>query len=163
MLFIFYTKQNNFVLWFKNLKNPDDLLKWVFGLKFLFVQIVLLKLLFYLLIFLFILGMANMAICNLIGSNIFDILFCLGVPWFIKTFFFSPTASLVINSSALTYTTTTLLSTLVLLFITFSVSGWKLNWKVGLMCFIFYLGFLLIACMFELNMFGNMNPPPCEF
>ncbi|GFY43602.1 hypothetical protein TNIN_193811, partial [Trichonephila inaurata madagascariensis] len=38
-------------------------------------------------------GMANMAICNLIGSNIFDILFCLGVPWFIKTFFVSKTSS----------------------------------------------------------------------
>lgn len=107
-------------------------------------------------------GMANMAICNLIGSNIFDILFCLGLPWAIKTIVFSPTASLVINSSALTYTTTTLLSTVVLLFITFSVAGWKLNWKVGCMCLVLYVGFLFIACMFELNMFGEMNPPACE-
>lgn len=106
-------------------------------------------------------GMANMAICNLIGSNIFDILFCLGVPWFIKTFS-SPSASLVINSSALTYTTSTLLSTVILLFITFSVAGWELNWKVGLMCLLLYVGFLVIACMFELNMFGDMNPLTCE-
>lgn len=105
-------------------------------------------------------GMANMAICNLIGSNIFDILFCLGFPWFIKTML-SPTASLVINSSALTYTTATLLSTIVLFFITFSVGGWKLNWKVGLMCLILYIGFLVVACMFELNVFGDMNPPAC--
>ncbi|XP_054712833.1 sodium/potassium/calcium exchanger 4-like [Uloborus diversus] len=107
-------------------------------------------------------GMANMAICNLIGSNIFDILFCLGVPWFIKTFFFSPTSTVIINSSALTYTTATLLSTVILLFVTFSVAGWKLNWKVGLMCLVLYLGFLIIACMFELNMFGDMNPAACQ-
>ncbi|XP_042901607.1 sodium/potassium/calcium exchanger 5 [Parasteatoda tepidariorum] len=106
-------------------------------------------------------GLANMAICNLIGSNIFDILFCLGVPWFIKTFFFSKTSSLIINSSALTYTTLTLLSTVVLLFVTFSLSGWKLNRKVGLMCLVLYVAFLVIACMCELNVFGDMNPPTC--
>ncbi|CAL1296606.1 unnamed protein product [Larinioides sclopetarius] len=107
-------------------------------------------------------GMANMAICNLIGSNIFDILFCLGVPWFIKTFFFSKTSSLIINSSALTYTTATLLSTVILLFITFSVAGWKLNRKVGFMCLGLYLAFLVIACLCEMNAFGQMNPPTCE-
>ncbi|GIY16500.1 hypothetical protein CDAR_219251 [Caerostris darwini] len=106
-------------------------------------------------------GMANMAICNLIGSNIFDILFCLGVPWFIKTFFFSRTSSLVINSSALTYTTATLLSTVILLFVTFSVAGWKLNRRVGFMCLILYLAFLVVACLCELNVFGQMNPPTC--
>ncbi|GFX26778.1 hypothetical protein TNCV_1839511 [Trichonephila clavipes] len=107
-------------------------------------------------------GMANMAICNLIGSNIFDILFCLGVPWFIKTFFVSKTSSLIINSSALTYTTATLLSTVILLFVTFSVAGWKLNRRVGFMCLILYLGFLVVACLCEMNVFGQMNPPTCE-
>ncbi|XP_023219250.1 sodium/potassium/calcium exchanger 3-like [Centruroides sculpturatus] len=106
-------------------------------------------------------GMANMAICNLIGSNIFDVLFCLGVPWLLKTTIFSKTGILVINSSALTYTTITLLSTVVLLFLTFIVAGWKLNWKVGLSCLGLYIIFLVIACMCELNMFGQMNPPPC--
>ncbi|GFS43159.1 hypothetical protein NPIL_665951 [Nephila pilipes] len=107
-------------------------------------------------------GMANMAICNLIGSNIFDILFCLGLPWFIKTFFVSKTYSLIINSSALTYTTATLLSTVILLFVTFSVAGWKLNRRVGFMCLVLYIGFLVIACLCEMNVFGQMNPPTCE-
>lgn len=106
-------------------------------------------------------GMANMAMSNLIGSNIFDVLFCLGVPWLLKTTMFSKTGVLVINSSALTYTTITLLSTVILLFLTFIIAGWKLNWKVGLSCLGLYIIFLVIACMCELNMFGQMNPPPC--
>ncbi|KAG8176289.1 hypothetical protein JTE90_004129 [Oedothorax gibbosus] len=107
-------------------------------------------------------GMANMAICNLIGSNIFDILFCLGLPWFIKTFFFSAGAySLIVHSSALTYTTAALLSTVVLLFVTLSLSGWKLNWRVGVTCLGLYVGFLVVACLCEMNVFGQMNPPTC--
>lgn len=106
-------------------------------------------------------GMANMAICNLIGSNIFDVLFCLGAPWLLKTTMVSKSGTLVINSSALTYTTITLLSTVLLLFLTLNLAGWKLNWKVGLVCLGLYGVFLVIACMCELNMFGQMNPPSC--
>ncbi|KAM7302400.1 sodium/potassium/calcium exchanger 5 isoform X1 [Ixodes scapularis] len=60
-------------------------------------------------------GFGNMAFSNLIGSNIFDILFCLGFPWLVKTLSHSSTGSLHINSGALTYTTLTLLATTVLM------------------------------------------------
>merc|ERR1740133_198481 len=30
-------------------------------------------------------GEGDMAVCNALGSNVFDILVCLGVPWFVKT------------------------------------------------------------------------------
>lgn len=30
-------------------------------------------------------GFGDMAVSNAIGSNVFDILLCLGLPWFIKT------------------------------------------------------------------------------
>lgn len=31
------------------------------------------------------LGYADMAVSNAIGSNIFDVLICLGIPWFLQT------------------------------------------------------------------------------
>ena len=31
-----------------------------------------------------------MAVSNAIGSNVFDILVCLGIPWFIKTVIMDP-------------------------------------------------------------------------
>lgn len=39
----------------------------------------------YILLFLFAAGYGDMAISNSIGSNIFDILLCLGLPWFLQT------------------------------------------------------------------------------
>ena len=35
-------------------------------------------------------GHGDMAISNAIGSNVFDILMCLGLPWFLKTCLISP-------------------------------------------------------------------------
>ena len=35
-------------------------------------------------------GHGDMAVSNAIGSNIFDVLICLGVPWLIKTLFIQP-------------------------------------------------------------------------
>ena len=35
-------------------------------------------------------GFGDMAVSNAIGSNIFDVLICLGVPWLIKTLFIQP-------------------------------------------------------------------------
>lgn len=30
-------------------------------------------------------GLGDMAVSNAIGSNVFDILICLGIPWFLET------------------------------------------------------------------------------
>uniref|UniRef100_A0A023G881 Putative integral to membrane n=1 Tax=Amblyomma triste TaxID=251400 RepID=A0A023G881_AMBTT len=103
-------------------------------------------------------GCGNMAFSNLIGSNIFDILFCLGLPWLIKTLSNSG-GQLHINSGALTYTTLTLLGTTVLMLVTLCVAKWRLNWRVGLVCLALYVAFLTLACCYELNYFGHFNPP----
>ncbi|GFY76615.1 hypothetical protein TNIN_184441 [Trichonephila inaurata madagascariensis] len=71
-------------------------------------------------------GFGNMAISNLVGSNTFDISFCLGAPWLIKTLI-SKEGYLIVFSSALTYTSATLLITLVGFVLVFAFSGWKLN------------------------------------
>ncbi|KAK8761728.1 hypothetical protein V5799_027004 [Amblyomma americanum] len=106
-------------------------------------------------------GLGNMAICNLLGSNIFDVLFCLGVPWFFKALFASSSHEVFINSAAMTYTSVTLLSTVVLLFFIFVATQWTLNYKVGFACVFMYVIFIVLACMYELNVFGEFNPPTC--
>lgn len=106
-------------------------------------------------------GFGNMAFSNLIGSNIFDILFCLGLPWFVKTLSNSG-GRLHINSGALTYTTLTLLGTTVLMLVTLCVARWRLNWRVGVVCLGLYVAFLTLACCYELNYFGPFNPPTCR-
>ena len=39
-----------------------------------------------------------MAVSNAIGSNVFDILVCLGIPWFIKTAITSPGTTVSVTS-----------------------------------------------------------------
>uniref|UniRef100_L7LW67 Putative k+-dependent ca2+/na+ exchanger nckx1 n=1 Tax=Rhipicephalus pulchellus TaxID=72859 RepID=L7LW67_RHIPC len=106
-------------------------------------------------------GFGNMAFSNLIGSNIFDILFCLGLPWLVKTLC-NTGGRLRINSGALTYTTLTLLGTTVLMLVTLCTARWRLNWRVGLVCLGLYVAFLTLACCYELNYFGPFNPPTCR-
>ncbi|KAL3199136.1 hypothetical protein MRX96_014101 [Rhipicephalus microplus] len=62
---------------------------------------------------------------------------------------------------AMTYTSVTLLSTVVLLFVIFVLTRWTLNYKVGFACVVMYVIFITLACMYELNVFGDFNPPTC--
>ncbi|CAB0029655.1 unnamed protein product [Trichogramma brassicae] len=59
-------------------------------------------------------GQGNMGISNSIGSNVFDVLLCLGLPWFIKSCFFPTRAGehfVQINSDGLIYSSISLMST----------------------------------------------------
>ncbi|KAH8270707.1 hypothetical protein KR044_010019 [Drosophila immigrans] len=109
-------------------------------------------------------GHGSMGICNSIGSNTFDILLCLGVPWLIKAVFFpiQPGQNYVaINSAGLEYSAITLLSTLFLLYLTFSMNKFKLDKKVGIACLVIYLVFMVFASLIELNVFFRVNLPTC--
>lgn len=39
-----------------------------------------------------------MAVSNAIGSNVFDILVCLGLPWFLQTAIFNPGSTIKVYS-----------------------------------------------------------------
>ena len=43
-------------------------------------------------------GHGDMAVSNAIGSNVFDILVCLGIPWFIKTAMVDPGSYVAVTS-----------------------------------------------------------------
>lgn len=110
------------------------------------------------------LGFGSMGISNSIGSNTFDILLCLGLPWFIKSAFM-PTREnhhyITIQSSGLEYSTISLLSTLFLLYMTFFCNKFMLDRKVGIICLVMYACFLILASVIELNVFFVVNLPTC--
>lgn len=109
-------------------------------------------------------GHGSMGISNSIGSNTFDILLCLGLPWFIKASFL-PTAKghhyVNINSRGLEYSAISLLSTLLLLYVTFYANKFKLDRKMGQACLAMYVVFLILATLIELNVFFVVNLPTC--
>lgn len=106
-----------------------------------------------------------MGISNSIGSNTFDILLCLGLPWLIKSSF-SPTQPgrhyISINSGGLEYSAISLLSTLMLLYIAFASNKFQLDMKVGRACLCMYAVFLILASLIELNVFFMVNLPTCQ-
>uniref|UniRef100_A0A0K8TR74 Sodium/potassium/calcium exchanger 5 n=1 Tax=Tabanus bromius TaxID=304241 RepID=A0A0K8TR74_TABBR len=109
-------------------------------------------------------GHGSMGISNSIGSNTFDILLCLGLPWLIKAAFLpiEPDHHWVgINSAGLEYSAISLLSTLLMLYVTFSMNKFKLDRKVGHACLIMYAVFLILASLIELNVFFRVNLPTC--
>ncbi|CAO1410971.1 unnamed protein product [Diamesa tonsa] len=106
-------------------------------------------------------GYGDMAVSNAVGSNVFDILICLGLPWFIQTAMIKPGSHVNVISKGLTYSTLSLLSTVVFLLFAIHMNSWKLDKKLGIILMFWYLFFITIAALYELNVFGYMNPPEC--
>lgn len=106
-------------------------------------------------------GYGDMAVSNSIGSNVFDILLCLGLPWLIQTAMVAPNTVLSINSSGLTYSAITLFGTVIFLIIALPVNKWRLNKLLGVICLAVYVVVIVFSCLYELNVFGPLNPPTC--
>lgn len=107
-------------------------------------------------------GHGDMAVSNAIGSNVFDILVCLGLPWFLDTAIVNPGTYVRVRSRGLVYSTFSLFSTVVFLIVASHINGWKLDKKFGIILLVWYFIFMLIASLYELNIFGEFNPPECE-
>uniref|UniRef100_A0A8C6M8X6 Sodium/potassium/calcium exchanger 5 n=1 Tax=Nothobranchius furzeri TaxID=105023 RepID=A0A8C6M8X6_NOTFU len=101
-------------------------------------------------------GKADMAMSNVVGSNVFDML-CLSLPWFIKTAFVDTNTPVEVNSTGLVFTSSTLLLSIVFLFVAVHINGWKLDWKLGLISLFCYILFATLSILYELGIIGN-NP-----
>ncbi|KAA0715306.1 Sodium/potassium/calcium exchanger 5 [Triplophysa tibetana] len=101
-------------------------------------------------------GKGDMAMSNIVGSNVFDML-CLGLPWFIKTVFVETGSPVEVNSNGLLFMSCTLLLSIVFLFSAVYINGWKLDWKLGVVCLICYILFATLSILYELGIIGN-NP-----
>ena len=107
-------------------------------------------------------GKGRMAISNCIGSNVFDILLGLGIPWMLKTLITDHGETVPIMSGSIKFTVFILIGSVVAMLFVFWISSWKLRWQSGLTLIILYLGFITISCLFELNVFGRYNLPQCK-
>ena len=105
-----------------------------------------------------------MGISNSIGSNTFNILLCLGLPWLIKCAFLPAVEGqhyVGIHSGGVGYSAIFLLSTLFLLYAAFLFTKFKLDRKVGVTFLLIYAIFLVMAALIELNTFFIVNLPVC--
>jgi len=109
-------------------------------------------------------GKGSMAVSNSIGSNTFDILICLGLPWMIRSIQTGLEQDIWIvkvQSEALTYTVVSLLISLIILYTILLASRFLLSRTLGFVTLIIYSVFLTISLLFELNVFYDVNLPTC--
>lgn len=105
-------------------------------------------------------GLVDMAICNSIGSNIFDILFCLGIPWLLKSIILMfrhglrgdvlMDTAVPVQSTALPVTSLTLLINILAILFTFKMAKWTLGLGVGIACIVLYVIFIAVSTVLEM-------------
>uniref|UniRef100_A0A8C1VGV7 Solute carrier family 24 member 4b n=1 Tax=Cyprinus carpio TaxID=7962 RepID=A0A8C1VGV7_CYPCA len=107
-------------------------------------------------------GLGDMAVSNTIGSNVFDILVGLGVPWALQTMAVSYGSVVMISSRGLVYSVVLLLGSVALTIIGIHLNGWKLDFKLGVYVLVLYAIFLCFSIMIEYNVFTFVNLPMCQ-
>jgi len=109
-------------------------------------------------------GYGDMAVSNSIGSNVFDILLGLGLPWFLSTTIRpnggEPTVK--INSNGLMISVSLLLISLIIVVLSIHLNGWKLTKKLGVIIMLSYASFLVLSILIETNVFFQVNLPTCQ-
>lgn len=105
-------------------------------------------------------GYGDMAVAQTLGSNIFDILLCLGLPWFLRTVVEGDHVNVV--SGSIFYSTLCLFGTVILLLLCLILNKWYLNKFLAVILFFFYMCYVSIATLFGLNVFGDFNQPTCN-
>uniref|UniRef100_S4R4H4 Solute carrier family 24 member 3 n=1 Tax=Petromyzon marinus TaxID=7757 RepID=S4R4H4_PETMA len=107
-------------------------------------------------------GMGDMAVSNSIGSNVFDILVGLGLPWALQTLLVDYGSHVEINSRGLIYSVVLLLASVGITVLGIYLNNWKLDRKLGLACLFVYAVFLCFSIMIEFNVFTFVNLPMCR-
>uniref|UniRef100_A0A1I8P394 Sodium/calcium exchanger membrane region domain-containing protein n=1 Tax=Stomoxys calcitrans TaxID=35570 RepID=A0A1I8P394_STOCA len=109
-------------------------------------------------------GQASTGLSNSLGSNTFDILLSLGLPWFIKAYFVPDIPEqhwVSLNSNGLTFAGISLLTSLLGLYVIFACQGFTLNRKVGFSCLALYIALMTFSILVQLNIFFPVNLPIC--
>jgi len=97
-------------------------------------------------------GHGDMAVSSSIGSNIFDILVGLPLPWF--AFNIIMQEEVIIGAEGIVIDIGILVVMILVIILTIHLNGWKLTKIAGWMMIVFYLAFLAQAIVRQLDQFG---------
>uniref|UniRef100_A0A8C1G501 Solute carrier family 24 member 3 n=1 Tax=Cyprinus carpio TaxID=7962 RepID=A0A8C1G501_CYPCA len=107
-------------------------------------------------------GMGDMAVSNSIGSNVFDILIGLGLPWTLQTLAIDYGSTIHLNSKGLIFSVGLLLASVFLTVLGVHLNKWKLDKRLGFVCLLMYAVFLCFSILIEFNIFTFVNLPTCR-
>ena len=101
-----------------------------------------------------------MAVSNNVGSNTFDVLLCLGVPWLIKAAAWN--APIEVSSRGLFVSCFFIVGSVAIAFFVLYLNNWVLNQKVGCIFLVIYFIFLGTSVSMEMYVFGRFRLPMCS-
>ncbi|XP_019939260.2 sodium/potassium/calcium exchanger 3-like [Paralichthys olivaceus] len=107
-------------------------------------------------------GLGDMAISNSIGSNVFDILVGLGLPWALQTLCIDYGSIIHLSSRGLIFSVGLLLASVFFTVLGVHLNKWTLDWRLGLVCLVMYAIFLCFSILIEFNVFIFVNLPTCR-
>lgn len=107
-------------------------------------------------------GMGDMAISNSIGSNVFDILVGLGLPWMLQTLCIEYGSKVHLNSRGLIFSVGLLLASVFVTVLGVHLNKWTLDRRLGFACLVLYTIFLCFSILIEFNVFIFVNLPMCR-
>ena len=106
------------------------------------------------------LGDGDMAVSNTVGSNTFDVLFSLGVPWLIKATVWN--APFEVSSRGLFVSCFFIAGSVVIALLVLYLNSWVLNKKIGCIFLVIYFIFLGASVSMEMFVFGRSRLPMCN-
>ncbi|XP_064172211.1 sodium/potassium/calcium exchanger 3-like [Anguilla rostrata] len=107
-------------------------------------------------------GLGDMAVSNSIGSNVFDILIGLGLPWALQTLAIDYGSYIHLNSRGLVFSVGLLLASVFLTVLGVHLNKWVLDRRLGVVCLLMYGVFLCFSILIEFNVFTFVNLPTCR-
>ncbi|KAF3687141.1 Sodium/potassium/calcium exchanger 3 [Channa argus] len=107
-------------------------------------------------------GLGDMAISNSIGSNVFDILVGLGLPWALQTLCIDYGSIIHLSSRGLIFSVGLLLASVFFTVLGVHLNKWTLDRRLGLVCLVMYAVFLCFSILIEFNVFIFVNFPMCR-
>lgn len=96
-------------------------------------------------------GLGAMALGSTLGSSIFGILVCMGVPWFLNATLIRPDHSTQISSTGLDHSLYALVISIIIMYLLFCFNDYKLDIKIGLVCLVMYATFISLFIYTEIT------------
>ena len=96
-----------------------------------------------------------MAVANSIGSNIFEVLFCLSLPWLVD--YLITNEPITIHGN-MTFVCICLVISALIPLLTISMNSWVIDRKLGATLILMYILFIILDTYYEVQ----MSPAPCD-
>lgn len=97
-------------------------------------------------------GHADMAVSNAIGSNVFDILLGLGIPWMLGAIVYGKSINVTVAPVGTVVIPISILFVIIVLLIAIlAITGWKLSKRLGISLFLLYAAFIAYSLSMSLR------------